>query len=104
MDHVEVIIRLHAVSTCPVTVDGIVGTSQMTATSAARVLSELEAAGIARRAQDGYYYDADTRERAAIDQLVEMYNIKPVTLIRAVYSRPNPVRYFADAFRLRKRD
>jgi hypothetical protein len=31
-----------------------------------------------------------------------MYNARPVTLVRAVYARPSPVKTFAEAFRLRR--
>ena len=51
----------------------------------------------------------------AVDALAEMYNTKPVTLIRAIYSRPatpppapapapSPMQAFADAFRLRREE
>jgi hypothetical protein len=61
---------------------------------------------------DAYRYaPADDAARRAVDALAEMYQTKPVTLIRAIYSRPatptkpaTAVQSFADAFRLRRED
>ncbi len=40
--------------------------------------------------------------RGVVDELVAMYNERPVTLVRAIYDRPaQPVISFADAFRIR---
>jgi hypothetical protein len=41
--------------------------------------------------------------RQAVEQLVEAYRTRPVSLIRVVYERPpESAQRFADAFRLRK--
>ena len=56
-------------------------------------------------AHDGLYrLTTNPRDRAAIEQFAETYNARPVTLIRAVYARPSPLRSFADAFRLRREE
>ena len=43
--------------------------------------------------------------RSAADALLDVYDARPVTLIRAIYDRPaSPVISFAEAFRVRKGD
>ncbi len=51
-----------------------------------------------------YRYGAATPELAALlERLLQMYNERPVTMIRMVYARANPaLQAFADAFRLKK--
>ncbi len=50
-----------------------------------------------------FRYDPQTDSlRTVVEELVTMYNERPVTLVRAIYDRPaQPVISFADAFRLR---
>jgi predicted ArsR family transcriptional regulator len=51
-----------------------------------------------------YRHGAHTPElEAALGRLLQMYNERPVTMIRMVYARANSaLKTFADAFRLRK--
>ena len=92
--------------------------------SAARRLARLEEGGLLARAHpavgsagggggagDGgpayrYAPRTDALGRSA-DGLAAAYNERPVTLVRLLYSRPqppSPVQSFADAFRIRKPD
>ena len=49
------------------------------------------------------YQPSDLDLRQAVEQLVEAYRTRPVSLIRVVYERPpESAQRFADAFRLRK--
>lgn len=73
----------------------------------ARHLAALETHGLAAEdpANRGGYVYAPTSEAlaAAVDNLRVAYDTRPVTLVKALYSRPAPaVRAFADAFRIRK--
>lgn len=76
--------------------------------AARRCLDELLAARllVGGEAGEGYRYaPASDDLRAATDELDAMYNQRPVTLVRALYSRPaTAVRSFADAFRLRREE
>jgi hypothetical protein len=46
---------------------------------------------------------AGLKERGAVESLIRMYDMRPVSLIRFIYERPSDsARLFADAFRLRK--
>lgn len=66
------------------------------------ILQELHSRGLIRRYGSEYLYQPDPQLGAAIAQLAEMYNTKPVTLVRAIYERPAQIiQQFADAFLLR---
>jgi hypothetical protein len=105
MAHVEALLLLHRVRPEPRPVAEIAEAAQLaTLPAARRCLEDLVAGGlVAADGRDGYRYaPADADASAAVEALAQMYNEKPVTLVRAIYSRPAPVQAFADAFRLRK--
>jgi hypothetical protein len=68
-------------------------------------LEQLVARGfLLRHEQEGKfsYPQRDSAVDEAVEQLVRMYEQRPVTLIKALYDRPSTaVLSFADAFRLR---
>lgn len=74
---------------------------------AAAALVDLESARLAAAepGSDPLSYRIDTRDdmaATAVASLREMYDRRPVTLIRAVYERPpSAITAFADAFRVR---
>ncbi len=91
MAHVEalLLLRRHQPGALPVAqVAGVVRIASVVA--ARRCLDELVAAGLVAVAEhDEYRYVADGGDaHAAVDALARMYNEKPVTLVRAIYSRP----------------
>jgi hypothetical protein len=104
MDHVEVLRAMRARAGADLSVDEIAAAVRLDRAILMRVLRDLEAAGAIREGQGAYRYDAVLREDAAIGELIEMYDTRPVTLVRAIYARPTPLKSFADAFRLRKDD
>lgn len=56
-------------------------------------------------ASDSYRYAPPNIDRATVDELSALYHQRPVTLVKLVYAQPpNPVKSFADAFRLRDDD
>ncbi|MEO6879116.1 MAG: hypothetical protein ABI205_11595, partial [Gemmatimonadaceae bacterium] len=61
-------------------------------------------AGLATGTDQGYRYKGGSADREALEALSLMYETRPVTLVRAIYARPTPVKSFADAFRFRKSD
>ena len=72
---------------------------------AAQVLADLHAAGLLERHVHSFVFSRMPDVREAVNQLAEMYNTRPVTLVRAMYDRPaTSVQQFADAFRLRKHE
>ena len=68
-------------------------------------LNALASAGLAAQLSDGTYRYAareQTLDRTA-EEVVRLYNERPVTLVRLLYERPpTAVNTFADAFKLRK--
>lgn len=68
-------------------------------------LESLAAAGLVAQLTDGTYrYSAreDKLDRTA-ESVIQLYNERPVTLVRLLYERPpTAVNTFADAFKLRK--
>ena len=76
--------------------------------AARRCLEELQAARllVGSDAGEGYRYAPGSDDlRDATTELDTLYNQRPVTLVRALYSRPaTAVRSFADAFRLRREE
>ncbi len=114
MAHAEALLFLRRVAPEARTTAAVASAAQLATLDAARrCLAELaDAALVAGAGPDAYRYaPADDAARHAVDALAEMYETKPVTLIRAIYSRPAPpprpssaVQSFADAFRLRRED
>lgn len=108
MAHVEALLLLRGVAPEPRPLEAIAAEAQLpTVAAARRCLEELAAAGlVAAVGSDAYRYAARPDDmRDAVDALAQMYNEKPVTLVRAIYSRPvtpAPIQAFADAFRLRR--
>ncbi len=69
------------------------------------VLSDLANAELLQEHGGLFRFVPDVELRAAVDQLAEMYNTRPVTLVRAIYDRPPAsIRRFADAFRVRREE
>jgi hypothetical protein len=102
MDHVEVLRRLQPRGDTPMAVDALAHDTHIAMPLLARVLVELEAARLIAVSDGQVRYTASSRDDAAVLSLIDMYNTRPVTLVRAVYARLSPVKTFADAFRLRK--
>ena len=108
MGHVEALLFLRGVALDSRPVEAVAVEAQIATPAAARrCLEELAAGGLVAAAEkDAYRYaPVDAATRASVDALARMYNEKPVTLVRAIYSRPAapaPVQAFADAFRLRR--
>lgn len=104
MAHVETLLLLRAAEPEPRALATIAAEAHIASPAAARrCLDDLVAAGLAVPvANDGYRFAPAPEARAGVDALAQAYNEKPVTLVRAIYSRPPaPVQSFADAFRLR---
>jgi hypothetical protein len=73
--------------------------------TARRYLQQFESRGVISRAEnESYRYAAATPElEAAVKALTRVYNERPVTLVRMIYSlKDEKIRSFADAFRLKK--
>jgi hypothetical protein len=107
MDQVEVLMRLHASPTTPLTAAEIQESSRLGPDTVARALEHLLRAGLARHdsATGRWTLQASAEERRAIDALSVMYHQRPVSLVKLIYEQPPaPLKLFSDAFRIRKED
>lgn len=116
MQHVEVLLMLRRAEPESVPTSAIVAEVQGGRALTLACLEDLADARLVAReggpAADGSpaaaycFAPASAALRQAVDGLLAMYSERPVTLVRAVYDRaaapsPDPIRSFADAFRLR---
>jgi hypothetical protein len=104
MAHVELLLALRAADTETRTLAVLAASTHAQPAEAQRTLAELAAACLAANpgGDDWVYAPGTSASREAVDRLAQMYNEKPVTLVRALYSRPaRPLTSFVDAFRIR---
>jgi hypothetical protein len=107
MDHVEVLMRLHASPDAPLTAAAIDASSRLGMATVQRSLDHLARAGLARHdpGSNLWQLQASGEDRRAVDALSIMYHQRPVSLVKLVYEQPPaPLKLFSDAFRLRKED
>lgn len=103
MDHVALLLALGDAPDEALRSADLAATTRVAPDVAERVLRELAASRLAHRDRDTYRYAPAPDVRAAVDELIDMYRTRPVTLVRAIYDRPaRAAQSFADAFRLRK--
>ncbi|HKG95220.1 MAG TPA: hypothetical protein VKA84_25100 [Gemmatimonadaceae bacterium] len=117
MQHVETLLLLRRADPEAVAADAVVAEIHGGRALTLACLEDLADAGLIARSggrpSEGgpaaayRFAPATPALRAAADKLAEMYSVRPVTLVRAVYDRPpappaaDPIRSFANAFRLR---
>ncbi|MDQ2665536.1 MAG: hypothetical protein M3Z05_05960 [Gemmatimonadota bacterium] len=102
MDHVALLLAFRADPECR-DVNELVSAARLQKNVAAGVLADLTASHLLQRSGAAYVYAPGSDMRELIDELANLYNSKPVTLVRAIYDRPaSAARSFADAFRIRK--
>lgn len=101
MDHVEILLSLHRAGDVR-SLARLAADTRLTDARTATVLQELESAGLVV-ASDALFKCAPMgNSECLLVELAEVYNARPVALVRAIYSRPSPMQSFADAFRFRK--
>ena len=68
-----------------------------------RHLDAFHARGVLALDEQGYRYAPQDNNAALVEQLVKVYNERPVTLIRMIYAlKDTRIQSFADAFKFRK--
>jgi hypothetical protein len=108
MEHVELLLLLVNASDQSFLPSDAARELQVESDVTARRLADLAGARLAAREGPAgmerfRYAPGDLDVRQAVEQLVEAYRTRPVSLIRVVYERPpESAQHFADAFRLRK--
>lgn len=107
MVHIELLLLLHRTAPAAWSAEGAAVEIRNSLPLVAPALADLEAAHLAARmtgaAGPEWRLDpGDDRLLAATAELREMYDRRPVTLVKALYRRPpSAAEAFADAFRLR---
>jgi DNA-binding MarR family transcriptional regulator len=108
LDAAELLLLLAQHRDRPYSVRAIIEAMKPTAVSestARRYLQQFESRGLVSPCEnESYQYAAVTPElEAAVRALTRVYNERPVTLVRMIYSlKDEKIRSFADAFRLKK--
>lgn len=64
----------------------------------------LMSAKLAKGVEGGYQYVASGRPHAFVEQLQEEYSARRFSVIELVFSKPDPLQSFADAFRIKDED
>lgn len=101
IDHVSVLLAVRAAGAGDA--NSVSVQAMVVPSMAADILEELTHRGLLRVEAQQYRFEPDEALESAVAQLAEMYNSKPVTLVRAIYDRPSHViQQFADAFKLRR--
>ncbi|HEU4563828.1 MAG TPA: hypothetical protein VFS05_04225 [Gemmatimonadaceae bacterium] len=104
MEHVEILLLLARDAARAWTAPAAAAELRGSIASTTAKLEALAAAGLAARDKQAegtlYRYVPSTAAlRSAVSSLADVYRLRPVTLVRAIYDRPPPaVKSFADAF------
>jgi hypothetical protein len=104
LDHVEVLRALHASRETSTDAEGLGRRLHLDRETVGRILADLRLAGLVSEINGAYKYAASSRDRPTVDALLEIYEARPIALVRAIQSRPRPLHSFASAFRLRRKD
>ena len=104
MDHVELLRLFAAAPDTAFTSEMLSGALRADPRVVREALHDLVSVKLVAETDGRYTYAAATNDRTAVDALINAYNTRPVTLVRAIYARPKPIKAFADAFRIRRSD
>ena len=72
--------------------------------TAKKYLTRFQACGFVTQTDGAYRYTPESADRqSCVSALGKLYHEMPVTLVRMIYApRPDPLREFADAFKIKK--
>lgn len=108
MDHMEVLVLLFRSAPEALGKPDIVQRLKRPPELVAAALTDLLEGGLISSGEsppgsEAFKYEPGSESlRTSVEELMKMYNERPVTLIRAIYDRPaQPVISFAEAFRVR---
>lgn len=105
VEQVEVLLILRANQARSWSVDEISAILRSSPHSIGARLSGLTALGLAGgNPNEGYRYAATGANDAAIEELEREYGERRFSVIEMIFTKPDPARSFADAFRIRAED
>lgn len=90
MDHVELLRHLISDASDGVSVVSLMARAHLDHLQTTTVLRDLESAGVASWSDGRVQYRPSAANERAIGMLLEAYNARPVTLVRAIYARQRP--------------
>jgi hypothetical protein len=102
MDHVEVLMRLHAAAGNPVALSELQSKTHIDDRTCRTVIADLVRGHLISGESDSYRSDPATHsDRTAVDALAVVYHQQPLHLAKLVYELPSePLKTFSDAFRM----
>lgn len=102
VEQIEVLLILHANPDRVWTVSEISAILRSSPYAIESRMPGLIAAKLARSVEGGYQYAASGRAHAYVETLQEEYCARRFSVIELVFSKPDPLQSFADAFRLKE--
>ena len=102
VEQIEVLLILHANPERVWTVGEISAILRSSPYAIESRMPGLISAKLARAVEGGYQYTASGRAHAFVETLQEEYSARRFSVIELVFSKPDPLQSFADAFRLRE--
>lgn len=105
VDHLRALLLIRSEPTRPWGVMEVSARLYLQPERVADVLASLEEAGLLTRSGDECleYQPHDPELARLVDELARLDEERPVTLIKLIYSRPDSLAAFADAFRFRRK-
>ena len=103
IEQLEVLLQLRREATRSWSAEAISRELRIDRDSAANRLLDLERRGLLLHAGDGgFSYRVGNAEEQAVDALARTYADRRVSIITLIFSKPDPLQSFADAFRLKE--
>jgi len=102
VEQIEVLLILHANPDRVWTVGEISAILRSSPYAIESRMPGLIAAKLARSVEGGYQYTASGRAHGFVEMLQEEYSARRFSVIELVFSKPDPLQSFADAFRLKE--
>src|SRR5690349_20858128 len=94
MDHAEATLHLAESPDGAHQPNTVAGHHRWTEAVAAQVLDDLAESGLVVRDERGYRLAPGACDAAVMTALFELYHRQPVTLVRAIYAAPMPIKPF----------
>ena len=105
VDHLRTLLLLRGEPTRAWGVMDVSGRLYLEPRRVSAVLASLKTSGLLTESDAGFSYGPSEKELAKmVDELAKLDRERPVTLIKLIYSRPDTLEAFADAFKLRRED
>jgi hypothetical protein len=104
MDHVEALLLLHARPDHDFSVSEVAERVRLETGTAERVLVSLADNGLAAKTDRGFRFAASRDDENAVRLLEHAYHVRPVTLVKAIYSRRAAATSLSDVLRTRRND